>query len=621
MESTLLLAAGRPDLIAALGWALLHFVWQGLLVGLAAGLLLALMRGASPRRRYAVCALALFTCLALPLLHLAWLLGPSGAVPAALAASPDWLQELQALQTQLPALVMAWTCGVGLMALRLGLGLAWVARLRRQALAAAALSAVPVLWQARCQALARRLGLRRPVRLSLLPTLSGPLTLGCWRPLVLLPTALLSGMPMPLLEALLAHELAHVRRWDYLANLLQSLVEALLFFHPVVWWLSARLRAEREQVADELAAEALGDPRRLAQALHALSLITASPPTPNRLALSARGGHLFQRIERLLSPQPQTTSWKLALPALLLACTSLLVQARNHPQGSPQDPVAPLAPHAAQPVQPVAHAKPAAAASGENGESGAGALLRLRVNARHALVLDEASGRIVLEKDADAIVPIASLTKLMTAMVLLDARLDPEAPLRIAAEDVDRYKHSASRVPVGAEMSRMAALKLALLSSDNRAAAALARTYPGGNSAFAQAMQRKIAALGLTRTAIIEPTGLSPANTSTATEVAKIVAAAAQYRDIAQITSGRQAQVPINGRAREWHNTNRLVGGKGWDIRLSKTGYTEEAGRCLTMRLKSGEKNFTVVLLDADGPAQRLRDAGRIRQSLAKLPA
>jgi D-alanyl-D-alanine carboxypeptidase len=208
----------------------------------------------------------------------------------------------------------------------------------------------------------------------------------------------------------------------------------------------------------------------------------------------------------------------------------------------------------------------------------------------------------------------------MTAMVVLDAKLDPSEKLRIAREDVDTLKHSVSHVPVGAEMPRLSALKLALMSSDNRAAAALARTYPGGTSAFALAMQSKIRSLGLTHTAMTEPTGLSPANTSTATEVAKIAAAAARYPEIARITSDKSTRVAINGRPRELHNTNRLVGRKGWDIGLSKTGYTDEAGRCLTMRMKSGDKHFTVVLLDAEGSAQRLRDAAQIRRSLARLP-
>ncbi len=248
-------------------------------------------------------------------------------------------------------------------------------------------------------------------------------------------------------------------------------------------------------------------------------------------------------------------------------------------------------------------------------------LARLRVNARHALVLDDASGRVILAKDADAVVPIASLTKLMTAMVILDAKQDPKQVITIDRDDVDIIKHSASRLRVGSEMTRHDALKMALMSSENRAAAALARTFPGGASAFVLAVQLKIRSLGLKSTDISEPTGLSAANTSTANDVAKIAAAASRYAEIADITSDKSDQVTINGKPRELHNTDRLVGGKGWNILLSKTGYTEEAGRCLTLRMKSGERHYTVVLLDADGSAQRLNDAAKIRQSLSKLPA
>jgi D-alanyl-D-alanine endopeptidase (penicillin-binding protein 7) len=315
---------------------------------------------------------------------------------------------------------------------------------------------------------------------------------------------------------------------------------------------------------------------------------------------------LFEPVERLLLAVQRHPSARLkpALSALLLACASTLVQAGSAQISSGLVTLAP----------------PAATRVADKPDAPASAQLQLPLNARHVLVMEQGSGKVVMAKDADVVVPIASLTKLMTAMVLLDAKLDPAEPLRITQDDVDTLKHSRSHVPVGSQMSRLAALKLALMSSDNRAAAALARTYPGGGSAFAQAVQAKIRSLGLTRTAIAEPTGLSPANTSTANEVAKIVAAAARYPEIAQITSGKQASVPVNGRPRELHNTNRLVGGKGWDIRLSKTGYTEEAGRCLTMLIKSGARIFTVVLLDADGSPQRLRDALRIRQSLAKLP-
>lgn len=158
---------------------------------------------------------------------------------------------------------------MGLMALRLDAGLAWVGRLRRRVVPA------PAVWQARLEALA----VQRAVLLQLLPDLPSPIAVGFLRSLVLLPTALISGMPVHLLEALLARELAHVRRWDYLVNLLQSVVEVLLFFHPVVRWLSGRMRDTREEMADELAAAALGDPRRMAQALHALSLQQQKQPS------------------------------------------------------------------------------------------------------------------------------------------------------------------------------------------------------------------------------------------------------------------------------------------------------------------------------------------------------
>ena len=172
-------------------------------------------------------------------------------------------------------------------------------------------------------------------------------------------------------------------------------------------------------------------------------------------------------------------------------------------------------------------------------------------------------------------------------------------------------------VRVGTELSRQDALELALVSSDNRAASALARAYPGGESAFVQALQAKVRALGLRNTSLQEPTGLSPQNTSTAIEVARITAAAALPRDRPS-PAANAPPWPLSGRTRELHNTNRLVGAKGWNILLSKTGYTDEAGRCLAMRMMSGARAVTVVLLDADGSAHRLRDAALIRKSLSR---
>ena len=565
-------------LVPALGWVLLYFVWQGLIVGAVSAVLLWLLRHASARWRYAVCALALLLCLCIPTVHLLSLLSGTSLAQLPMAAPPAWRAALQAW---MPALVLAWSAGVGLMSLRLCLGLAWVGRLRRQAVAA------PAIWQARLDALALRMGLHRRLPLKLHAGLASPVTVGFWRPVILLPAALLSGMPVALLEALLAHELAHVRRWDYLVNLLQSVAEALLFFHPVVWWLSARMRAEREQVADALAAQALQDPQQLATALHALSLHTAAPQHSG-LLMSARGGALLTRIERLMAPGPDTAGWKLAVPALLLACATLLLQVQGKP-----------------------------AVSGATLAEAAVAMLDLPVSAKHMLVFDDSTGQVLMAKDADAVVPIASITKLMTAMVVLDAGLDPDEQLRIVQADGDASLQRHSLLADGVAVSRGALLQLALLPSENRAAAALARTYPGGSAAFQQALQAKIRHLGLHRTTLLDPVGSSPANTSTASEVAKIVAAAARYPDIARITSHPQASVAVNGKVRTLRNTNPLVGGKGWDIVLSKTGSSHEAGSCLTMRMRSGGKHVTVVLLDADGAQRRSLDAGHIRDTLA----
>jgi serine-type D-Ala-D-Ala endopeptidase (penicillin-binding protein 7) len=565
----------------AWGWALVHFVWQGAIVGAAVALLLALMRGASARWRYAACAAGLALCLGLPLAQCLDL-GPADA---------EFIGELPPLAEQMPALVAAWALGAALMLGRLALGLIWVARARQRSTPA------PAEWQARLDALARRLGLKRAVPLRLLSELAGPIALGTLRPCVLLPAALLTRLPVDLLEALLAHELAHVRRWDYLANLLQSAVEALLFFHPVVWWLSARMRHERELVADEISAELIGDSRRLAVALHALSELD-HPPMTSSLAPAARGGDLLARIERLLAPRPRATGWKLALPALLIAATSFVVQAKGR--------------------EPVEAAPATAAQAAAADEVPPAQQLRLPVNAKHVVVVDDATGKVLMARDADAVVPIASLTKLLTAMVVLDAKLDPNEKLRITNDDVDTLKHSKSRVRVGTQMSRQSALEMALMESENRAAAALARTFPGGEAGFVKAMQAKIRALGLKHTAITDPTGLSPANTSTASEMAAVTAAAARYGEIERITSVKKAKATVDGRTRELRNTNRLVGAKGWNIRVSKTGYTEEAGRCLAMRILNGKRPITVVLLDADGSANRLRDAALIRKSLAK---
>ena len=234
-----------------------------------------------------------------------------------------------------------------------------------------------------------------------------------------------------------------------------------------------------------------------------------------------------------------------------------------------------------------------------------------------ALVIDESSGQILLEKNADNIVPIASLTKLMTAMVVLDAKQDMDALISIDEQDVDTIKHSTSRVPVGASLPRKDVLQLALMSSDNRAAASLARTYPGGKEAFVTAVHAKLLALGMAHTTIEEPTGLSFHNTSTASDLVKMALAASNYADITRITTDSRDMINIKGRQVEYHNTNGFVGKKGWDIMLSKTGYTIEAGRCIIMKIKAAGKNVIMVLLNAGASSTRNRDAMNVRRFLS----
>ncbi|UVW27354.1 serine hydrolase [Massilia sp. H6] len=236
------------------------------------------------------------------------------------------------------------------------------------------------------------------------------------------------------------------------------------------------------------------------------------------------------------------------------------------------------------------------------------------------LVVEDDTGKILLEKNASAVMPIASLTKLMTAMVVLDARQDMDELIEIDRSDVDTFKHSSSRVPVGSLISRRDVMQLALMSSDNRAAAALARTFPGGTPGFKAAVRRKISALGMTQTVIEEPTGLSPRNQSTAGDLIKMAAASSRYPVITNMTTESKDLINISGREVEYRNTNRLVGAKGWDIGLSKTGYIQEAGRCLIMNIKANGTNATMVLLNAGASSARILDALNIRRFMSGEP-
>jgi D-alanyl-D-alanine endopeptidase (penicillin-binding protein 7) len=241
---------------------------------------------------------------------------------------------------------------------------------------------------------------------------------------------------------------------------------------------------------------------------------------------------------------------------------------------------------------------------------------RVFLRSSSVLVQDATSGQIILSKNADAVVPIASISKLMTAMVVLDKQLDLSEPIEISDADIDTLKGTHSRLRVGSVLTRDQLLLVALMASENRAAAALCRTYPGGTSACVEAMNAKARALGMTDTHFDDPTGLNPHNVSSAEDLAKLVKAASQYPVIRQDTTSESAYVNARGRMIAYHNTNGLVRNPRWDIDLSKTGYISEAGRCLVMRLRMASKEVIVVLLDSWGKYSRIGDANRIRRWL-----
>lgn len=239
---------------------------------------------------------------------------------------------------------------------------------------------------------------------------------------------------------------------------------------------------------------------------------------------------------------------------------------------------------------------------------------RLALYSASALVIDQSNGQPLVEKQPDAVVPIASISKLMTAMVVLDAKLDLQEVIAIGDEDVDGLKGTRSRLPVGTTMTRETAMLLALMSSENRAAHALGRHYPGGLAAFVQAMNKKAQALGMYNSRFEEPTGLSSNNVSTAHDLARMVAAAARYPEIRQYSTTAEAKVELNGRVRDFGNTNALVRSDNWEIGVSKTGYISEAGRCLVMQARVADKPVVIVLLDSVGKMTRVGDAQRIKR-------
>lgn len=239
----------------------------------------------------------------------------------------------------------------------------------------------------------------------------------------------------------------------------------------------------------------------------------------------------------------------------------------------------------------------------------------LEVKSSAALVVEQGGGRTLYAKNIDSVQPIASITKLMTAMVVLDARLDLREGVAITDDDVDHLKHTRSRLRVGTVLERDDLMRLALMASENRAAAALGRAYPGGIQAFVAAMNKKAADLGMTSTRFVDSTGLSSDNVSTAQDLAKMVTAAHRYPLIQDYTTLTEYSVRTpEGRTLAFGNSNGLVKDLAWHIDVSKTGYISEAGRCLVMQARIAAKPVIIVLLDSWGKYTRIGDANRIKK-------
>ena len=334
--------------IGTVGWALVHFLWQGVLIWIGVSLSLRLLRQAKPTARYAVACAGLLLCLALPVSGIIRNLpnvvssheqqtdsNLSSFETDQLEPNVSTLNEkslTRILDTHLGLIVMVWSVGACLLSLRFASGLVWVRKLR---LSEALPDGDP--WKMRLADLSRALGLKRSVVMKVVGGIEGPVAAGLWRPAIFIPLSVLTGMAPELVEALLAHELAHIKRHDYLVNLVQSAIEVILFYHPAVWWISNRIRIEREQICDDLAARALGEPRRLALALQELDLLQLRIP---HLAQAAHGGNLMSRIRRLIHPEPRTLAWKamISILGITAACVASAAISSSRLQDVPKPP-------------------------------------------------------------------------------------------------------------------------------------------------------------------------------------------------------------------------------------------------------------------------------------------
>ena len=607
------------SLVEVIGWPLLNFLWQGTLIGCGAALICAMLRNASPQRRYLVLCCALVACVAWPIygVYQEVLAPRTLALDTALAYMQqsaghfdlvfvDGHQFLSGMQPYLPIIVFIWLAGVCLMSARIVVGLLWVRQLGEK-LTSLEQRQQMAYWQSRTDALARLFGIQRQVQFRLDARLPTPVTTGSWRPVVVMPLSLMSGMAPPLIDALLAHELAHIKRWDYAVNVIQQCAVSILFYHPAVWWISFSIDAEREQIADDLAANVLGQPRELALALQQLDSLQIAVPT---MVPAANGGQLLARIRRLMRDDRQAWHWSMATPLLGVLLMGVVASAiARHDQIADASQRQSLA----------------GIAASESASTQSPVPLLVNLHSAHAVVIDDASGKILLQKEADAITPMASLSKLMTAIVILDAGLNMQEILSVTDEDVKALKGASSRLPIGTHLSRHQMMEMMLIPSDNRAAQVLARTYPGGESAFLRAVQQKIAFLGLSSMHMEEPTGYSKQNVASAADLAHLTQVAMAYPALVNIASAASTfSIQVHAQAAGLHqrglvarqNTNVLVGQKDWDIQLSKTGFTQDAGRCILMHLHIAGRAITMVLLGAESLQSRTDDIVHIRQAI-----
>jgi len=237
-----------------------------------------------------------------------------------------------------------------------------------------------------------------------------------------------------------------------------------------------------------------------------------------------------------------------------------------------------------------------------------------------AYVLDQNTNEVLFSKNPQAVLPIASITKLMTALVVVESGLSMDEKLTVTEEDRDTEKNTGSRLAFGTTLTRGEMLHLALMSSENRAAHALGRNYPGGLDAFVTAMNTKATSLGMSDTHYVEPTGLSSHNQSSAADLAKLVNVTSQVPLLRDLSTSREARVALGKRLVQFRSTNGLLSNPLWDIGLQKTGFINEAGKCLVMQARMAGRQLIMVFLDSSGKASRIADAERMRKWLSTLP-